>query len=78
MVRANERCSMHRDILKTVRIEISLPARCIGGGRIQIDPDKKTIRIWGYSGDFGEEPDRQQTGKMLQEAFPDWTVTASN
>lgn len=77
LVRANESCGYHADILKKVKMETGLFARCLGGGRIQIDPENKTIRIWNQSVDFGREPDRQLTVKMLQEAFPGWTITAS-
>ncbi len=78
MVRADKSCRYHKEILEKVRTETGLHARCLGGGRIAIDPDAKTIRIGDYSSDFGKEPDRQLTVKMLQEAFPGWTVIAGN
>lgn len=78
LVRADKRCFMHINILEMVHREIGLSACCIGGGRIAIDPDAKTIRVWGCSGDFDREPDRQLTVKILQDSFPDWTIMASN
>ncbi|HEY9585464.1 MAG TPA: hypothetical protein VJJ02_02640 [Candidatus Paceibacterota bacterium] len=50
--------------------------RCLGGGFIAIDRQIKTITIWGSSGDFGCEPDRQQTARMIRTAFPDFSVTS--
>lgn len=78
VVRANQDCKYHRDILAILRREVrpfGLDARCIGGGRIEITPEAKTIRIWDDSGDFGKEPNRQQTVRMLQAAFPEFQVS---
>lgn len=47
---------------------------CIGGGRIDRNNHDRVIRIWGDSGDFGEEPDRSLTVKMLQKAFLDFQI----
>src|SRR3989344_4238136 len=73
VVRADESCSYHRDILSKLRYEVrplGLDARCIGGGQISINPETKNISIRGSSGDFGVEPDRNETVRMLQEAYP--------
>ena len=45
LVRANEGCGYHYQILSLVREETGLRARCIGGGIICIKPDKKTILL---------------------------------
>jgi len=82
VIRADEKLGYHDDLLRALRREVLLvePAvptvRCFGGGRIEINPDQKTIRIWDSSAAFGEEPDRQQTVQMLQTAFPDFQITA--
>lgn len=76
-----EGCGNHRDILGLLRQEVrsgGLNVHCIGGGRIDINSNAKTICIWGYSYDFGEEPDRKETVRMLQVAFPDFQVTSSS
>ncbi|MCI0533579.1 hypothetical protein L0Y49_05175 [bacterium] len=77
VIRANGQCDYHRDILEDLRDQINgLNASCIGWGRIEHDPDAKTIKIWDSSGDFGGyEPDRDETVRMLQEAYPDYEVT---
>ncbi|MDO8482682.1 MAG: hypothetical protein Q7S86_02600 [bacterium] len=69
----------HSDILDLLCHDVfssGLKARCIGGGSIEINSQVKTIYIWSYSGDFGREPDRQETVRILQVAFPEFQVTA--
>ena len=82
VVRANQDCSYHRDILAILRREVrpsGLEARCIGGGRIEINPEEKAIRIWDSSGDFGEEPNRKEvTVQLLQAEYPDWKIEATS
>ena len=78
VVRANARCVNHSHIHDLLLEEVrpnGLRAALLGGGSIQVNHKAKTIRIWGKSGDFGQEPDRQQTVAMLQKAFPDFQVT---
>lgn len=81
VVRAmEEHCDYHDDILNWLKREVSssgLKTFCIGGGRIEVSPDEKIIRIWGESGAFGKEPNREETVRMLQAAFPEFQVTAS-
>ncbi len=75
VIRANEHCDYHRDILALLRREASgLGARCIGGGRININPNDKEITISDSSGDFGLEPDRNKTVEMLQATFPEYKI----
>lgn len=78
VVRANQNCKYHGDILAVLRREmrpLGLNVHCIGGGNIKISPDAKTIHISDYSSIFGKEPDRQQTVRMLQAAFPEFQVS---
>jgi len=78
VIRAKAECEYHRDILAILRQELmphNLDARCIGGGRIQVAPEGKTIHIWDYSGDFGKEPNRSYTVRMLKRAFPGHKVS---
>ena len=78
VIRANQDCDYHQDILALLRREVrphGLDAHCTGGGRIEINPAEKTIRIWDYSENFGEENDRKETVRMLQAAFPDVQVS---
>lgn len=78
VVRASESPRYHAEILRDMKLyelKDGLTAICVGGGRIVVAPVAKIIEIWGRSGDFGKEPDRNETVRMLQEAFPDFTVT---
>lgn len=75
IIRANERCDYHRDILDLARSEaFNLRMICIGGGQINVNPGQKIISIWDRSGDFGKEPDRGHTALMLKAEFPDFDV----
>lgn len=80
VIRADETCEAHAyimgDLVEEVGPEIDI--ECIGGGRIRVDPDRRTIEIWKFSEAYGQEPDRQQTVAMLQNAFPGFKVTASS
>lgn len=72
---SEKRCKMHRDILTLLQQEIRdmglvIHCRCIGGGYINIDHQEKKITIYSGSGDFGIEPNREHTVRMLQAAFP--------
>lgn len=74
-------CEYHRDILSWASAIAygggrAARTKCLGGGRISVDPEKKTVRIWDYSRDFGREPDRGITVRLLKEAFPEYTVTS--
>lgn len=79
IVRANQQCEEHKNILRLLGEEIkesSLRVYCVGGGHIRINQETKTIRIAGDSALYGTEPDRQKTVSMLQVAFPEFRVTA--
>lgn len=71
----------HNDILDICRYQelgkLSLDIKGVGGGTIDIDKINKEICLSSKSTSFGPEPDRTFTTKVLQEAYPDYTVTAS-
>ena len=49
--------------------------RCLGGGRIRVDADAKTVHIWDRSGGYGLEPDRETaTVAMLRTAYPEYEI----
>ncbi|MBI2062082.1 MAG: hypothetical protein HYT64_00060 [Candidatus Yanofskybacteria bacterium] len=78
VVRANESCRYHQDAFDLLRQEVrphGLDVHCIGGGKIEISLAEKTVCVWDSSWDFGEEPNRKETIRMLQAAFPDYQVT---
>jgi hypothetical protein len=52
----------------------------LGGGRIQFEPEKKTIHIYGHSMGFPWQGEYRHdlSAMVCQEAYPDFTVTTSN
>jgi len=49
IIRADQNCEYHDEIFDSLRRGIrtnGLKARCIGGGRIDINPSAKIIQIW--------------------------------
>ena len=52
----------------------------LGGGRIQFEPEKKTIHIYGHSMGFPWQGEYRHdlSAKVCQEAYPDFAVTTSN
>jgi hypothetical protein len=80
VVRANQKCRYHFEIEDQLREEIygtGMGAYAIGGGRITVNAEAKTINIWGESTGFGKEPGRTWTVATLQEAFPEFVVSES-
>ncbi|KZC11484.1 Sex-regulated protein janus-A [Dufourea novaeangliae] len=53
IVRGYARAQWHADIFDRTTEQLqpypSLRAKCLGGGRIEHDPDEKTIKVYGYS-----------------------------
>jgi hypothetical protein len=75
-------CREHISLVNALNIEIihytrgsEYPLRCIGGGFFRVDVPRKKIRIYGHSGRYQKEPDREtRTVRMLQELFPESTI----
>lgn len=70
---------LHADIYNVLQQQVGqhgLNARCIGGGRLEFFPDHKFMRIKGSSDEFGVEPDRQETLRLLRAAFPEFRVVS--
>lgn len=83
VIRANKNYKTHKEILailqdklqrETVNTNGGLYAQCIGGGFINVDPEKKKITISGSSGEFKREPNRKYTVRMLKKAFPEFKI----
>ena len=75
VMRGSKDIKSHADILEWLEAQTaatSLGVTCIGGGRLKIDHQAKTIEVHDYSDSFGREPDRQQTVRMLESAFPEF------
>lgn len=50
---------------------------CVGGGRINIDQEKKTILVYGYSQGFGRCEHSKST-EIIKEIYPDYQIDWSN
>lgn len=75
VVRADQTCDYHRDILAKLRCENGVVrAACLGGGQVRVDPMAKSIRTWDYSGDFGP-PDYAKVDELVRAAYPDYSIT---
>ncbi|XP_031836879.1 sex-regulated protein janus-A isoform X2 [Nomia melanderi] len=81
IVRGYARASWHADIFdetcKQLEPYPSLKPKCLGGGRIEHDPDARTIKVYGYSQGFGKA-DHEVSGGLLKEKYPDYTITCSD
>ncbi|XP_043578241.1 14 kDa phosphohistidine phosphatase-like [Bombus pyrosoma] len=81
IVRGYARAEWHSDIfMKVVDVVDSIPdlrSKCVGGGRIEHDPDEKTIKVYGYSQGFGKA-DHEVTVSILKKKYPDYSITWSD
>ncbi|XP_029166425.1 14 kDa phosphohistidine phosphatase-like [Nylanderia fulva] len=81
IVRGNARSQWHADIFDKINEEIKkhpgLQTNCLGGGRIEHDPDNKTIKVFGYSQGFGKA-DHQVSVELLKKKYPDYDITWSD
>ncbi|CAL1674579.1 unnamed protein product [Lasius platythorax] len=82
IVRGNARAQWHADIFDKVNVEIQnhhpgLQINCVGGGRIEHDPDAKTIKVYGYSQGFGKA-DHQVSVELLKKKYPHYNITWSD
>jgi hypothetical protein len=77
ILRGNSFCKFHDDILKhVIKTELKdkkLKAKCLGGGKIIINLDDKTITLRSKSTQYGME-DRNITVSMLKEKFPTFNI----
>ncbi|KAL0113258.1 hypothetical protein PUN28_012426 [Cardiocondyla obscurior] len=81
IVRGYARAQWHADIFDEVEEQIKkyagLKAKCVGGGRIEHDPDEKTIKVYGYSQGFGKA-DHQVSVELLKKKYPAYNITWSD
>uniref|UniRef100_A0A7S3NK79 14 kDa phosphohistidine phosphatase n=1 Tax=Aureoumbra lagunensis TaxID=44058 RepID=A0A7S3NK79_9STRA len=53
----------------------------LGGGRIAVEPDKKTMLVYGFSYGFPWEngiSKHDVAAKLLNQKYPDWTINTSD
>ncbi|KYQ57412.1 Sex-regulated protein janus-A [Trachymyrmex zeteki] len=60
-----------------IKKHAGLRANCVGGGRIEHDPDEKTIKVYGYSQGFGKA-DHQVSVELLKKKYSTYNVTWSD
>ena len=82
-VRGDPRASYHMDAARPLVEELramEVAHEVLGGGRIQFEPDAKTIHIYGHSMGFPWQGEYRHdlSAKVCQEAYPDFAVTTSN
>lgn len=52
--------------------------RVLGGGFCRLEPGRRQAWLWGSSGQFGREPDRQLTRLALEAALPGCRVAEAD
>ncbi|XP_061928269.1 sex-regulated protein janus-A-like isoform X1 [Apis cerana] len=81
IVRGYARAQWHNDIFDETGEQVKpisgLQLKCLGGGRIEHDPDKKTIKVFGYSQGFGKA-DHEVSVNILKKYYPDYSITWSD
>ena len=80
LVRGWARAEYHADIYDEVEEGIrkqGLDAQCLGGGRIQHNPQNKYVKVYGYSMGFGRA-DHTKAVTLIKEKYPGYTVEWSN
>ncbi|KAH8313755.1 hypothetical protein KR067_011383, partial [Drosophila pandora] len=80
VVRGFDDCTWHADIFEreeAIFAKSGLKAECPGGGRIEHNPEKKYLKVYGYSQGFGKA-DHAQTKKILETQYPDYTIEISD
>jgi len=82
VIRSNKNDSHHAAIFYKLQQEIKqdinlcgLELKCIGGGKIDIHRETKTFHVHAHelSETYGQEPDRNETIRLVKVAFPDFT-----
>ncbi|KAH8383283.1 hypothetical protein KR009_007716 [Drosophila setifemur] len=80
VIRGFADCTYHADIFdreEALLAKSGLKADCPGGGRIEHDPEKKYLKVYGYSQGFGKA-DHAQSKQILQTKYPDYTIEVSD
>ncbi len=73
----SERLDLHSDIYNQMLGEIDqtkLKLNVMGGGKVYLNLEEKTIWLWGLSMDFGP-PEYKDAKVLLQKGYPDFNIT---
>ena len=63
--------------LADLKLNSSVETECVGGGRINISQEKKTILVYGYSQGFGR-CDHSLSCEIIQDCYSDYKIEWSN
>uniref|UniRef100_V5H7A9 Uncharacterized protein n=1 Tax=Ixodes ricinus TaxID=34613 RepID=V5H7A9_IXORI len=82
IVRGSAGAAYHSDIFDSESAKIEaiegLELECLGGGRIIHNPDRKEIKVFGYSQGYGQA-DHSKTVEILKNFYPNYdSITFSN
>ncbi|XP_063695495.1 sex-regulated protein janus-A-like [Culicoides brevitarsis] len=80
IVRGFQRAEWHNDIYEEVGRSVNalgLETECIGGGRIEHRPEKKWLKVYGYSQGFGKA-DHELSKSILLKKYSDYTIECSD
>lgn len=75
IVRADASCVDHLDLFDKIKEqfdETKLKLICQGGGRVQVDPAMRKIKIYGSSSEFGPA-DHYKAAEILRRKYRQWT-----
>jgi hypothetical protein len=78
IVRGGDIHQYHHELEKSLKqevLEFGMKANCIGGGKYRVNLEEKTVYVWDQSGEFGKEPNRNETLRLFREAFPGFEVS---
>ncbi len=77
ILRSYPDCDFHNEMVQALAREVAphgFVVSCLGGGMLNYRPHARAIFVSGLSSKFGMEPDRHETVRMLEAAFPDFRV----
>jgi len=82
LVRGHKCAEYHDDLVEECKRQLrnsrsDAKVKCIGGGRIQHDRDRKVINVYGYSVGYGQA-NHADTCKILKTYYDDYTIEWSN
>lgn len=69
----NPSAEWHKDIADEIQASGIEIRKIMGGGRIKLDPEAKTIYVWGTSDRYGLAP-KFAVEEILTTEFPDYTI----
>ncbi|XP_068153377.1 sex-regulated protein janus-A [Drosophila tropicalis] len=80
IVRGYADCQWHADIYERTQESVKgtgLDTECLGGGRIEHNPDKKYIKIYGYSQGYGKA-DHLESKRILLTKYKDYEIETTD